>query len=68
MIHVNIHNRLLLVDNSQSDDRLERETRVTSNNFLLSHLYVYLYSIDVLIVLNLTQSDNYIRNKKLFLN
>ena len=24
----------------QSDDRLERETRVTSNNFLLSYLYI----------------------------
>ena len=27
------------MDNSQSDDRLECETQVTSNNFLLFYLY-----------------------------
>ena len=38
-LNLNTYIRRLLVDNDQSDDRLERETRVTSNTFLLTFVF-----------------------------
>ena len=42
-LNLNTHKWYLLVDNTQSDDRLERETRVTSNTFLLIFVFIYIY-------------------------
>ena len=42
-LNLNTHKCYLLVGNTQSDDRLERETRETSNTFLLIFVYIYIY-------------------------